>query len=353
MLESLRLQNFRCFDQLGLKFQEKGAVFIGDNAQGKTSLLEAICVLLRLQSPRTHRLKQLVKFETPAFGIAGGAFGAERRVDYGLTNQSGLTLRRDGEEVASTADYLSGGGLVVWMGNEDLKLVRGPGEDRRHFLDFIGMQVEPGYRRAATRYRKALKARNALLKDRRATRKSIDAYTAILVEEGAVIQQGRTRIVADLAEHAAAAQKAVSAKDESLVLDYKWSGGENLAETLDMAFQKDLDLRQTTIGPHRDDLSLKLNGLPARDYASEGQQRTLVLALKLAQGRLLQQRSESLPLFLIDDVFGELDGTRRNALLEWIPDEAQCFITTTTLDWMTQSSREWPVFRVTEGSVEG
>ena len=136
MIGSLRLQNFRCFEALALELPDEGALFVGENAQGKTTLLEAVCVLVRLQSPRCRRLSQLVRMGTAGFGVAGQGWEHEWRVESGAG--PGLDLRRDGESVDSQAAYLAEGGLVVWMGNEDLELVRGPGETRRRYLDFLG-----------------------------------------------------------------------------------------------------------------------------------------------------------------------------------------------------------------------
>jgi DNA replication and repair protein RecF len=141
VIRSLRLVDFRCFEALSLTLPPEIAVFVGENAQGKTSLLEAICVLVRLHSPRTHRLRQLQRFERAAFGVAGECWGEERRVSHAA---EGMELRIDGETIDAQGDYLSSGGLVVWMGNEDLELVRGPGEARRRFLDFVASQLEPG-----------------------------------------------------------------------------------------------------------------------------------------------------------------------------------------------------------------
>ena len=125
MIRSLRLVDFRCFRELNLGLSGESAVFVGENAQGKTSLLEAVCVLVRLQSPRTHRLGNLKRFEQQVFGVAGECWGEQRRV---TKDGEGLGLQVQGEEVTSQGEYLSSGGLLVWMGNEDLELVRGPGE---------------------------------------------------------------------------------------------------------------------------------------------------------------------------------------------------------------------------------
>jgi DNA replication and repair protein RecF len=145
VLHSLRLMDFRCFASLDLEVPAGGAILTGNNAQGKTSILEALCVLVRLHSPRTHRMSVLGKVGTKGFGIAGEAWGNERQL---RNSREGLVLKVDGEIRPSQTAYLADGGLVVWMGNEDLELIRGPGEGRRRYLDFIGAQIDPDYRRS-------------------------------------------------------------------------------------------------------------------------------------------------------------------------------------------------------------
>jgi DNA replication and repair protein RecF len=140
VIRSLRLIDFRCFESLDLEAPEAGAILTGDNAQGKTSILEAICMLVRLQSPRSHRLATLARFGKDGFGIAGNAWNDERQVKW---NRSGIILKQDSTSCASRSDYLAQGGLIVWMGNEDLELVRGPGETRRRYLDLSARKSTP------------------------------------------------------------------------------------------------------------------------------------------------------------------------------------------------------------------
>ncbi len=350
MLHSLRLHDFRCFGALDLEVPEAGAVLVGDNAQGKTSILEAICMLVRLHSPRTHRMAVLARVGTGNFGIAGDPWGQERKV---IHNASGLQLSVDGDPRPSQSAYLADGGLVVWMGNEDLELIRGPGEARRRYLDFLGSQLDPGYRRAWSRYRRALRAKNLLLKESRPRDAELRSYEEILVEHGTQLMESRARLVAGLAPHAAAAQAAVSGKDEPLTLHYLPGSGPDLRASMLQARDREMRVRQAVVGPHRDDLELRLHGMRATDFASEGQQRTLALALKLAQGKLLEERGGKLPVYLLDDIFGELDPHRRNALMAHLPDRAQIWITTTHLDWLkeTPARRELGRFRVAAGSV--
>lgn len=350
MLGSLRLMDFRCFGSLDLEVPAGGAILTGDNAQGKTSILESICVLVRLHSPRTRKMGAMTRFGAGGFGIAGDPWGAERQVRF---SREGLVLKSDEEVCTSQTSYLADGGLVVWMGNEDLELVRGPGEGRRRYLDFLGAQLDPNYRRSWTRYRRALKAKNLLLKEGRTRAAEIASYEEILIEHGMVLIESRTRLVAELAPLATEAQRVVSGKDEPLTLHYLPASGEDLRESLLQAREREARLRQAVVGPHRDELGLRLHGMPAADFASEGQQRTLALALKLAQGKLLEQRGGKLPIYLMDDIFGELDPGRRNALMAHLPPLAQKWITTTHLGWLeeTPSLGDIGRFRVNSGHV--
>ena len=350
MLHSLRLLNFRCFESLAIEVPATGVVLVGDNAQGKTSILEALCVLVRLHSPRTRRLPTLARSGSDGFGVAGDPWQHERQVRH---SREGLALKVDGETRSSQGGYLEDGGLVVWMGNEDLELIRGPGEQRRRYLDFLGTQLDTNYRRAWSRYRRALRAKNLLLKDGRPRESEILAYEEILVATGTILMESRTRLVAELAPLAAAAQCLVSGSDETLTLHYLPASGPDLREAMLQARERESRLRQAIVGPHRDDLGLRLHGMPASDFASEGQLRTLALALKLAQGKLLEQRAGTPPIYLMDDIFGELDPGRRNALMNHLPATAQKWITTTHLDWLKDTPAVAAIarFRVANGKV--
>lgn len=350
MLTNLRLQNFRCFESLSLDTPSSGLILIGQNAQGKTSLLEAICTLVRLQSPRTNRLNTLTRFSSEGFGIAGSLWSQERKI---IQTGKSLLMKADGEPRHSRTDYLSDGGLIVWMGNEDLNLIRGPGETRRLFLDFLGAQLDPQYRTAMTKYRRALKAKNLLLKEPSLRMPELHAYEQILIEHGTFLTESRGKIIKDIAPLVAAAQLHISGKSEALTISYLPASGPSLKESILQARQREISTRQSVIGPHRDDFSIRLQGMPASDYASEGQQRTIAIALKLAQGDLLNQRHTKTPIYLLDDIFGELDPARRNALMKHLPPHSQKFITTTHLDWMKTdpSVTAFPVVEVRESSI--
>ena len=355
-LTSLRLRDFRCFPSLNCALDGGVTLFTGDNAQGKTSILEAVCVLLRLQSPRTSTGKELVRFGAPGFGIAGTLHGQD------LTHTvSGIdkNLLIDGEPVRRTADYLAASGLVVWMGNGDLELVSGTGEPRRRYLDFLGSQLFPEYRAALKSYGKALRQRNFLLKrDASPPWQEIDAYTAVLVPHGQALLTLRAALLEKLTPHAAAAHAAIRAADpgsatpETLSLTWQPGGdAASLAAQLHHRRAEEARRRVTVCGPHRDDFSAALDGLPAVTYASEGQQRTIALALKLAQATLLRETRQQSPILLLDDIFGELDPHRRNALLAALPADCQKLITTTHLGWMEAQPLEAQRYQVERGAI--
>lgn len=350
MLTSLRLLDFRCFTSLDVEVSSSGALLLGDNAQGKTSVLEAICMLVRVHSPRSHRMAVLARQGVRNFGIAGNPWSQQRQVRWG---QEGFSFKLDGQPVSGKSAYLENGGLIVWMGNEDLDLIRGPGEGRRRYLDFIGTQIDPAYRRALSRYGRALRSKNLLLKDGRSRDAEIRSYEEIMIEHGTWLHESRQRIIEALSPLVAAAHASIGGLAETVSLHHMPASGPDMREAMIQARAREERLRQSVVGPHRDDLSLRIHGLPAADFASEGQQRTLALALKLAQGRLIEATTQRLPMYLIDDIFGELDPLRRNALMASLPENSQKWITTTHLGWLreTESLPSLAQFRVNRGNV--
>ncbi len=359
MLDSLRLQNFRCFDALSIELEKSGALFVGDNAQGKTSILEAVCVLMRLSSPRAKRMQPMVKFDSDqGFGIAGEAEERALRVSF---SRGKSVMFIDGEELKTQSEYLQSSGLVVWMGNEDVELVKGSGGVRRHYLDFLCSQIDPAYRVALSRYRRVLKARNLLLKDGGNRDQEVNAYGELLIEYGDLLGSVRERVVSDLLPKAAEVQLSISGSgvNEELGMEYVSGCGGDMRTALETTYESERRQRQTLAGPHRDEVKLLINGMAASDYASEGQQRTMALALKLAQGEVLRERGERYPIYLLDDVFGELDATRRNALMNHLPEDSQKLITTTNVDWLSDDLgarleiEKWSRFTVNEGGVSG
>lgn len=348
MISGLKLLNFRCYGSFSWQIPQQGAVILGDNAQGKTSLLEAVCFLLRLQSPRCTRTAPLITHGQTSFGIRGELPGQTRRL---LWNPESPDLRVNGELRKDRRSYLADSYPVVWLGNDDLSLVQAGAEARRKYMDFLGCQWHPGYRLALFRYRHALKSRNYLLKHNHRDTLQLEAYTQQLAQYGTELCALRSGVLTLLAPHIATACRHISTRQEQLSVTYRPSAEDNLYERLCASMERDIRYGQTQIGPHRDDLDITLNGKSAATFASEGQQRTAAISMKLAQSSLLTEETGHTPIHLIDDVFGELDPSRRIAFLQALPPDAQSLITTTHLDWLHDTPCPLPVFRLEQTAL--
>ena len=331
MLRDLQLRNFRCFESRAVAFEPGFNFIVGPNGRGKTTILEAACVLLRLQSQRASNLTPTVRAGQRSFVLSGHAEGHLLQFYYSALRRK---LAFDGVEQREPSEYLR---LVrvVSFANHDLDLVRGAAEMRRRYLDFIGLQVDARYRPALRAYERALRSRNALLKSPAPRGRELEAYTEPLLRAGMLLREMRAALVRQLAPQAEASQRAISGEEETLLLEYAPGNEEDFAAHLAATRADEERLRLTTVGPHRDDLRLQVQGMPAAQFASEGQQRTIALALKLAQARIFAEETGIGPLLLIDDIFGELDGARRNALLAHLPNDSQKLVTATSLNWRT------------------
>lgn len=348
MLSQLRLVDFRCYRNFRWDIPPAGAIIVGNNAGGKTSILEAICFLLRLQSPRTSKPVHLVRHDAEHFGIKASILNQTRRIVW---NGKDNDFRVDDQIRSDQRNYLADSFSVVWLGNTDLDLVRAGADARRKYLDFLGSQWHPVYRNELIRYNRALKSRNLLLKKNSPDRRQLHAYTQALAMHGERLVSIRRELVAILTPHAIQSFLSIGKSGESLTLDYAPSVEENLEQAFQSALPRDLRYGQTQTGPHRDELTLLIDGRPAAQFASEGQQRTIAIALKMAQSSLLREETGHSPIHLIDDVFGELDPARRTALLQALPADSQSIITTTHLDWMHESATTLPVFELAKRTL--
>ena len=348
MLTTLRLSHFRCYGSLKWEIPAEGAVLLGANAQGKTSLMEAICFALTLHSPRAAKPERMVQEGYTNFGIALESEWGSRRL---LWENRRLSLKTDGIVCRDFADYLTDSQPLIWLGNGDMALVQGAAEDRRRFLDFLGTQWHPEYRDALLAYRKALKSRNVLLRHPRRSHAALNSYAELLARYGECLIRLRAMLIQRLIPHVVHHHRRISGGEELVHLEYRPCAEPPLAESIRAALSTDERCGYTTIGPHRDDFSLLISGRRAADYASEGQQRTLATALLLAQSSLLHEETGQPPILLIDDIFGELDPTRRKALLGMLPAESQIFITTTHLDWLRDSPCPLPIYHIEAGGI--
>ncbi|MEM0897617.1 MAG: DNA replication and repair protein RecF, partial [Verrucomicrobiota bacterium] len=262
MLTRLNLRDFRCFESLELNLDTRASAFVGRNAQGKTSILEAVCVLLRLQSQRATKSDHYVRAGTGGFFVEGDCNGVVLQYSSVGTRKR---LAVDGSVCRKRSEYLASSGLVVWMGNTDLELVRGGGETRRRFLDFAASQLHAGYGEALRNYDRALRARNFLLKrDARPDWKAIDAYTELLIRHGTTLTDQRADLTSVLQPLSDAAYRQISLGEcEPVGLRYASGAGDvDLGTAFDEAREEEGRRRQTTVGPHRDDLELRLGEMP-------------------------------------------------------------------------------------------
>lgn len=331
MLTELSVKNFRCFEAATLPIHEDTTVLIGRNAQGKTSLIEAACVLLRLQSPRTSARGDFIRFGQKTCLIEGTLHQQKLRF---AANAATRRLAVDDSMCGNSADYLKCSGLVVWMDHADMQLVRGGPENRRRFLDFAGSQIFPDYLKALRGYERALRSRNYLLKkDARIHWPQADAYAKVMQGYAEIITSHRQRLTTWLLPEIHSMHGTLSGGEVASAEYSSGIPGGDLVATLYSLRSDEERTRSTATGIHRDDLLLQINARQADSFASEGQQRTLALSLKIAQARVLENQSGVAPLLLIDDIFGELDKTRRRAVLASLPQSSQKVITTTHLDW--------------------
>ncbi len=350
-LQRLHLRDFRNYRDQWVEFVACRTILVGDNAQGKSNLLEAVELLASLKSQRVSRDRELVHHEAQAASIAARV---ERR--YGPVDLQ-LTLREQGRRTAVVdrqplrrqLDFL-GHLKAVCFSSLDLELVRGSPEARRAWLDGLAIQLEPVYAYILQQYQQVLRQRNALLKmlrnqDQAPTPQQgeqLAIWDAQLAATGSRVTRRRSRILGRLAPLAQSWHHKISGATEELALDYRpnvlWTDDEPAAVQqafLDKIAQRRLAEQhqgKTVVGPHRDEIELTINQTPARFYGSQGQQRTLVLALKLAELTLIEAVVGEPPLLLLDDVLAELDPTRQNHLLIAIQDRFQTLITTTHID---------------------
>ena len=348
MLRNLSIRDFRCFARFELEFDPTTTCIVGGNALGKTSLLEAVAVLTRLQSPRTNSLLPVIRAGTKGLVVDGMV---EQRHMQFYYSQSRRKLALDSVEQKDASEYLEIA-RIVFFANTDIDLIRGTGEERRRFLDFLGSQLFRNYRDILRSYEKALRSRNAYLKMTPARPREVAAYAKPLIGYGQQLTELRDSLVRRLEPEAIAAFNVMVDREEQFGLAYHYGSTANFTAALAASAAEETRLRTTVVGPHRDDLLLQLSGQPAALYASEGQQRTMAIALKVGHARLLAAEFGRSPLLLLDDVFGELDRGRRNRLFANLPAGGQQIITSTSLAWLDHFPGG-KLYELKEDSVRG
>ena len=354
-LAYLRLLDFRNYRRLEADFAPGFHLLLGDNAQGKTNILEAIYLIATLRSFRGVGSAQMVRHGQKGYFIGSRIVsqGQHETKMYWSLRERTLTL--DARPVRKLTDYLGALRTVVFC-TEDLLLIKGPGRARRRFLDLLLSQTHPGYLPLLQRYAQALRSRNALLKQPILDPAALESFSRELVTAGAEITRHRQELVPRFAPLAAQAYQSISRAAEELQLQYAPSIKTDFAVELAQSRARERTYRSTIIGPHRDELQLLLNDRPAAQTGSEGQKRTLAIALKMAQAEYLTNLHGAPPVLLIDDIMGELDAKRRTGLLPLLErthqSRGQVFLTATEENWPAELSRNAQRWRVQAGTLQ-
>lgn len=356
-LRQLTLRDFRNVALATVEFRGRQQFFVGANAQGKTNLLEAAGYLTALRSFRTSESKLLIAHGREVAAIAA-ELEHERLGDTHVTvkvRKNGKELWCDQTRVTKLADYLGRFPTVVFS-SQDMLLVRGAPTLRRRWLDLTLASMDAGYLVALQTYTKAVAARNALLKRGSASASELNAFEQQLAPAAMVLIARRREGLRILGEKMRASYAQLDEVAGSEVGDVQYEPDfaeesvEALLTKLGSSRPREMQFRATLVGPHRDDFSFLIRGTPARDFASEGQQRSLVLALRLAQAAWFQERSGVRPVLLADDVLGELDPDRRRRFWATIDRDSQVIATGTSLP--EADLGEWQVFEVKNGTFE-
>ena len=353
-LARLRLRDFRNYERLDALFPPGFHLLLGDNAQGKTNVLEAIYLLATLRSFRGVGGQPMIRQGAKGYFVGATVVGqGEHEIKaYWSLRERQLTL--DGQSVRRLSDYLGTLRIVVFC-TEDLQLVKGPGRARRRYLDLLLAQTQPGYLPLLQRYAHALRSRNALLKQPVLDEAALDSFSHELIARGNEIIAHRRALEPTLASLVGAAAAGVAVAAEDLRVIYQPGVKEDFAVQLAQSRGRERAFKMTLVGPHRDELALLLDGRAAAQFASEGQKRTLALALKLAQAELLTTVHGTPPVLLIDDVLGELDQRRRGGFLPLLERvqaaRGQVFMTATAEDWPALPAGERFRWRIRNGTL--
>lgn len=356
-ITNIKIRNFRNYDDLNLNIGEGINVFLGKNAQGKTNLLETIYFCGIGKSFRQVKDKEVIKWGKTEAKIQIEIKKKYRKSTIELIFNSEIKkiIKIDGISIKRTGEIL-GELPIVFFSPDELRLIKDSPEERRRFMNIDISQTNKRYFYLLGRYEKILANRNKLLKttkDIDVLRNMIDIWDRSLVEIAEKISKEREKFISEIAPFAEMAHSYISNGKEKLEIKYKGfdPGKGDFKEVMLKHLQKNLDkdykLGYTTIGPHRDDIDIYLNGIEVKNFGSQGQQRTVALSLKLAELEIIKERTGEYPILLLDDVFSELDVERRNRLLKFTK-RTQTFITCTDFDYKIENCK---VFNIKNGNI--
>ena len=355
-IRGLKLDHFRNYDSLDLEFSSGTNLFYGDNAQGKTNILEAVYFCGTTRSHRTSRDSELIRFgaQEAHLRMEMKKASIDYRIDMHLKEGRAKGIAINGAAIRK-AQELIGLGHFIFFSPEDLGIIKNSPAQRRRFLDMELCQLDRIYVSSLGAYNRVLQQRNRLLKDlafRPQDMETLDVWDEQLIRYGSTVISARDRFVRRLSEMIRPIHEKLSGGREEMIIAYeKNTSVDHFKENVRRGRDKDLLLKSTGCGPHRDDLGFVVNGIDIRRYGSQGQQRSAALSLKLAEIELVKESTEDIPVLLLDDVLSELDTTRQHDLLESIGG-IQTFITCTGLEEYRNSPVQIDqIYHVNEGSV--
>ena len=357
IVKSLKLKNFRNYNLLNIEFDAATNIFCGDNAQGKTNILESIYLSGTTKSHRGTKDRDMIQFghDEAHIETVVEKNGVPFQIDMHLKKNSpkGIAINKIPIRKASE---LFGIINIVFFSPEDLNIIKNGPAERRRFLDSELCQLDKIYLSDLTTYNKILNQRNKLLKDmvyRPDLKDTLPVWDMQLVETGRKIIRRRKQFVDELNEIVHDIHYRISGEKEDLILQYEPSIEDIFFED-ELSRVKERDMRQcmTSVGPHRDDLLFSIGEVDIRKFGSQGQQRTSALSLKLSEIELVKRSIHDTPVLLLDDVLSELDSNRQNYLLNSIHD-TQTLITCTGLDEFVKNRFHInKIFKVVQGTVE-
>ncbi|SFL88575.1 DNA replication/repair protein RecF [Halanaerobium salsuginis] len=369
-LERVLCRNFRNFDEIIIDLNKNLNIFLGQNGQGKTNFLEAIYLMATTNSHRSSISSELIKWEEEESLVQLLLKRREGKMKLAMRlDNSGRKIEINDNQLSKVSELLGYLNAVLFS-PEDLKLVKEGPAHRREFIDLEISQVSRYYGHLLNKYDHILKQRNNLLKSIRENRNNtsqemLSVWDQQLATIGSKIILKRLEVIDKLKILARLSQRKITAGREELEIEYEISlnnFSKNLGEAelrnlfLDnLVSKRDQEIKRgyTVIGPHRDDLILKVNEMDLRKYGSQGQQRTAALALKLAELEFMKSETGEYPVLLLDDVFSELDNLRRKALLNVIADKIQTIITATDGENLTGiKNNSYNIYQVEKGKIK-
>lgn len=358
IVESLKLQNYRNYEYLNMNFDEKINIIYGDNAQGKTNILESMYVCATSKSHRGSKDREIIRFDNDESHIKVNVKKNDMnyRIDMHLKKNKPKGIAVNGIPIKRAVE-LFGILNIVFFSPEDLNIIKNGPSERRRFIDMELSQLDKIYLDCLINYNKVVNQRNSLLKEyafsgREDIISSLDIWDMQLVKYGNDVIKSREKFVKEINDLVKSIHTKLSGDREQLEIIYEPCVKEQDFESeLVRVRDRDLKFKCTNIGPHKDDMCFLINGMDVRKYGSQGQQRTAALSLKLAEIELIKQIIHDTPVLFLDDVLSELDSRRQNFLLDSIGN-IQTMITCTGLDeFINNRFSINKIFKVVNGTV--